>query len=163
MAARPTFASVTDVRCKCRWLQDAADDPLQPIVFDKKTNEYQIRYREPDEINHSMLIIYHCPFCGGAAPMSKRASLFHAIPLEEKDRLLKLLAGITSLRGAIRKLGKPNYDNPRGTKVETPRRAGRAPTIQWYRTLCFDKLSKVADVWFTERADGQASWRLQGK
>jgi hypothetical protein len=163
MADRPTFASVTDAPCKCGYLKRAADDARQPIVFDKLTGEYHFQYREGDANGFSTLILYHCPFCGGAAPKSKRASLFHLIPPDEEGRLTKLLDGVTSIRGAIKKLGKADDDNPRGTGVQMPERAGRAPTMQWFRTLRYEKLSKVADVWVTERADGRASWRLQGK
>ena len=110
-----------------------------------------------------MLVIYHCPFCGGAAPKSKRALLFHVIPPEEERRLSAILGGITTLRAAIRKLGKPDDDNPRGTGVQYPEHRGRPPTMQWFRTLRYDNLSKVAAVHFTERGDGRASWSLHGK
>ena len=163
MAKRPTFASVTDAPCRCSYLRRAADDPRQPIAFDKLTGEYHFRYREGGANGFSTLVIYHCPFCGGAAPKSKRALLFHVIPPEEEQRLTALLDGVKSIRAAIRKLGKPDNDNPRGTGVQTPERAGRPPTMQWFRTLLYEKLSKVADVWITERADGRAWWRLQGK
>ena len=163
MGERPTFASVTDAPCKCGYLRRAADDARQPIVFDKLTGEYHFRYREGESDGYSTLILYHCPFCGGAAPKSKRALLFHVIPPDEERRLVALLDGITSLRVAVRKLGKPDYDNPRGMGSQMPERAGRPPTTQWFRTLHYEKLSKVADVWFTERPDGRASWQLQGK
>ena len=163
MGDRPTFASVTAAQCKCGYLRRAADDPREPIVFDRLTGEYHFRFREGDASGYSTLVIYHCPFCGGAAPRSKRALLFHVVPPDEERRLTRLLDGITTLRSAIRKLGKPEYDNPRGTGVQKPEYPGRAPTMQWFRTLRYEKLSKVADVWFTERADGRASWRLQGK
>ena len=163
MAERPTSASVTDALCKCGYLRRAADRPRSPIVFDKLTGEYHFRYREGEADGYATLIIYHCPFCGGAAPKSKRALLFHVIPPDEERRLTDLLNGIESIRAAVRKLGKPDYDNPRGTGVKTPERPGRAPTTQWFRTLRYEKLSKIADVWITERADGRASWRLQGK
>jgi hypothetical protein len=35
--------------------------------------------------------------------------------------------------------------------------------MQWFRTVRCGKLPKIAGVWFTERDDGRASWRLQGK
>lgn len=163
MAERPTFASVTDAPCKCAYLRHAADDPRQPIVFDKLTGEYHFQYREGDADGYSTLVIYHCPFCGGTAPKSKRALLFHVIPPDEERRLTELLDGVTSIRKAIRKLGKADDDNRHGTGVKMPERAGCPPTTQWFRTLRYEKLSKVADVWITEHADGRASWKLQGK
>jgi hypothetical protein len=163
MADRLTFASVTKAACRCGYLRRAADDPALPIVFHRPTGEFHFQYQQAESEGYSTLIIFHCPFCGGAAPRSKRPLLFHVIPPDEERRLTRLLAGITTVRGALRKLGPPEYDNPRGTGLETPERPGRGPTKQWYRALCYQKLSKVADVWFTERGDGRASWYLQGK
>lgn len=163
MAEGPTFASVTDAPCKCGYLRRASDDPGQPIVFDKLTGEYHFQYREREADGYSTLVLYHCPFCGRAAPKSKRALLFDVIPPDEERRLTVLLDGITSIRAAVRKLGKPDDDIPRGCGVQMPERARRPPTMQWFRTLRYNKLSNVAEVWFTERSDGRASWRLQGK
>ena len=163
MGPRPTFASVTDAACRCTFLRRAADDPRLPIVFDKATREFHFHYHEDGAAGPSRLVIYHCPFCGGAGPKSKRATLSYVIPPAEERRLAKLLSGIASIRSALRRLGKPESDHPRGTGVETPERAGRPPTMQWFRTLQYEKLSDVADVWFIERADGGAYWRLQGK
>ena len=163
MGHRPTFASVTDARCKCAFLRRVADDPRLPIVFDKRTREYHFQYHEDGAGVPSILVIYHCPFCGGAAPKSKRALLFHVIPPAEERRLAKLLHGITTIGGALRRLGKPQSDHPHGTGVQRPEGPGQAPTMQWFRTLQYEKLSDVADVWFVERADGGAYWRLQGK
>ena len=118
----PTFASVTDAPCRCGYLRSAANDSRLPIIFDQPTGEYHFRYRETDGDADSYLVIYHCPFCGGAAPKSKRALLFHLIPPDEERRLTKLLDGVTSLRMAIRKLGKPDYDNRRGMGVEIAER-----------------------------------------
>jgi hypothetical protein len=163
MAKRPTSVSATDAPCKCGYLRRAADDARLPIVFDKFTAEFHFQYREADSTGFSKLVIYHCPFCGGHAPRSKRALLFHVIPPEEERRLAALLDGVASIRGAIRKLGKPDDDSPSGTGVQMREHAGRPMTMQWFRTLRYEKLSKVVDVWITERADGRASWRLQGK
>lgn len=163
MAERPTYASVTNAPCKCGYLREAADNPRLPIVFDKRMGEYHFQYHDKEAKGYTTLVIYHCPFCGGAAPKSKRALLFHVIPPDEERRLTALLDGVSSIRAAIRKLGKAEDDNPRGAGVEVPEQAGHPPTMQWFRTLRYEKLSKVADVWVTERADGRASWRLQGK
>ena len=162
MPERPTFASVTDAPCRCGFLRRAADDPRLPIVFDRPTGEYHFRYREGDAKHFATLVIYHCPFCVGAAPKSKRRSLFHVIPPGEERRLVALLDGITT-REAMRKPGTPDEDDPRGAGVQHPEHGGRPPTTQWYRTLRYTKLSAVADVWFTERGDGRAYWQLQGK
>ena len=163
MPERPTFASVTDTLCRCGYLRRSADDPRSPIVFDRRAGEYQFRCRGADAEHFSMLVIYHCPFCGGAAPKSKRDSLFHAIPPEEERRLEALLDGVTTLRSAMRKLGKPDEDDPRGVSLQDPERGARPPKTQWCRTIRYVRLSKVADVSFTERSDGRAFWYLHGK
>jgi hypothetical protein len=163
MAKRPTFASVTDRPCRCGYLRRAADDPVLPIVFHRRTGEYHFRYRDGEAEDDSVLVIYHCPFCGGAAPKSKRASLFHVIPPEEVARLTRLLDGITSMRAALRRLGRPETDDPHGWRVDVPEGGGRPPKTRWLRSLHYEKLSDVANVWITERGDGRVSWQLVGK
>ena len=163
MADLPTFASVTGSICDCGYLRRMADDPVRPIVFDDATGEYHFQYRSDDGEDSACLVIYHCPFCGGAAPISKRALLFHVIPPDEEKRLSGLLEGIGSLEEAIRKLGKPDVDDPRGMEVRSDEASDRPPTTQWHRTLQYWNLSEVAEVWFTERSDGRAHWQLQGK
>ncbi len=163
MNERPTHASVTDVACTCKYLQRAADDPSIPIVFDKRTNEYQYVYQRSGEDGPSNLIIYHCPFCGGAAPASKRHLLFHVIPLVEADRLAELLAPLRTVRDAIERLGVPDHDDPIG-EVRRQDETDESPSsITPYRTLTYESLSDVAQVRITERRDGSIDWSLQGK
>ena len=163
LAKRRTHASVTDVACTCDYLQHAADDPRNPIVFDALTNEYHYTYQEPDAAGPSTLNIYHCPFCGGAAPESKRRLLFSVIPSEEEQRLARLLAPVRTARGALKRLGKPQRDDPAGIRMHTPEADGRPPGVRHHRVLVYEKLSDVADVWFTEGPDGRVSWQLMGK
>lgn len=54
-----THSSVTEELCVCNYLQNAAEDPQNPIEFDPSTSEYQFAF------GGAMLVIYHCPFCGG--------------------------------------------------------------------------------------------------
>ena len=70
--AKPTVKSVTDQSCTCGYLQRAADDPDSPIVYDPQLNEYDFEYPSPCGPREygkasAYLMIYHCPFCGGAA------------------------------------------------------------------------------------------------
>ena len=106
----PTFASVTDQPCKCDYLQRRAADPECPIIFDDRVGEYQFTYQKPGAEGLSTLVIFHCPFCGGAAPESKRDLLFALIPSEEEERIATLLRPIHSLDDAIKLLGTPDYD-----------------------------------------------------
>lgn len=153
--AKRTHASVTDEPCKCGYLQNAADDPSNPIAFDAQTAEYQFSF------DGAMLVIYHCPFCGGAAPESKRALLFEQIPEAEQERLSKLLHGVTTIDAAIRKFGQPDFE---GTATsQFPEQEGTPPRIEHHRHIRFHKLSDVAEIWITERPDGSIYWHLQGK
>jgi hypothetical protein len=70
---RPTRASVTEVACTCGYLQRCADRSELPIVYDKAMNEFHFVWSSGNERNY--LLIYHCPFCGGAAPQSNRTLL----------------------------------------------------------------------------------------
>ncbi|TAK19469.1 MAG: hypothetical protein EPO40_33155 [Myxococcaceae bacterium] len=162
---KPTFASVTERPCACDYLSHAADDPRSPIVFDPKLNEYNFEYPSlrSDEAGKAYLRIYHCPFCGGAAPESKRDQLFAVISPEEKRRLNQLLSGIKSVEDAFSVLGTPDHDDPHGLTAQRPEREGSAPTRQSYRSLTYSQLSDTADVILTDyRADG-VHIALQGK
>ncbi|MFO0648775.1 MAG: hypothetical protein U0326_21215 [Polyangiales bacterium] len=166
--AKPTFASVTEQSCACHYLERAADDPQSPIVFDPKLNEYNFVYPDPSsdgtcEVGNASLRIYHCPFCGGAAPESKRHLLFAVISPEERQRLDRLLAGIKSVEDAFRVLGVPDRDDPHGVTVEQPELEGIAPIRQSYRSLTYSRLSSTVEVILTDyRADG-VHVALQGK
>lgn len=152
-----TYASVTAIACERGYLQRSADDPDVPIEFDQETNEFHFSY------GGATLIIYHCPYCGGAARKSKRSLLFAAISSEEQERLTDLLRPVRSIRSALRRLGESERDDPGGLWVMRHEKDGQAPTRQRYRTLTYERLSEVADVSIAERADGSIHWHLIGK
>src|SRR5262249_39745658 len=150
------------------YLEHAADDPTSPIVFDTELNEYHFEYIGScgqDECGQgkSYLMIYHCPFCGGTAPESKRGSLFAVIQPEEERRLYKLLGGIKSLKDAIQILGLPDDDNPCGVTMKGPESDGAAPTTQSFRTLRYSRLSETADLCITDYRSNGVHFSLQGK
>jgi hypothetical protein len=166
--AKPTHASVTEEPCICRYLEQAADDPRSPIVYDAELNEYNFEYPSPCgdgtcEVGKASLRIYHCPFCGGAAPKSKRELLFAVIPPEEEHRLYKLLGGLKTLDEVIQVLGPPDDDNPHGLTKEQPEREDIAPTVESFRTLRYSGVSGAADVYFTGSRTGGVHFWLQGK
>ena len=153
--SKPTHASVTEESCTCNYLQNASDDPHNPITFDAPTGEFQFSF------DGAMLVIYHCPFCGGAAPESKRHLLFAQVPSEEESRLAVLLDGIETINDALQQLGNPDFE---GTSiVKRPERENEPPRIQHHRDIRYHNLSDVAEIWITERPDGRIFWRLQGK
>jgi hypothetical protein len=139
---KPTHASVTDAPCKCGYLERASDEPMVPIVFDEQTNEYHIE--NVGDAGHR--VIYHCPFCGGAAPPSKRGSLFATITQDENSRLIALATGFKTVKQAVAKLGTPDDDMPAGLGMGSKPTEGEAPTFTSYRTLTYKGLSETADV-----------------
>jgi hypothetical protein len=165
---KPTFASVTEELCTCGYLQHAAEDPNSPIVFDPQLNEYHFEFLSPCSDGtctgaKATLAIYHCPFCGGAAPESKRDLLFAVIPAEEQRRLYTLLEGIKTLDEAIRVLGPPDEDRPYGVTQTHPEQEGKAPTIQSFRTLEYRHLSGTAEVCIVDYHKDRVHFMLQGK
>jgi hypothetical protein len=144
---KPNHASVTDTACTCGYLQRESNEPKSGIVFDEVVNEYHITIGG----KHSgHLLIYHCPWCGGAAPQSKRASLFAVITQDESSRLLGLAAGFKTVAQAVKKLGKPDDDMAVGVSRGSRPSESEAPTLTSYRTLWYRRLSKTADVLLTD-------------
>lgn len=133
--------SVTATRCKCSWLQQASDEPTVPVRFREEVGEYQVENRDG-----GYLVIRHCPWCGGAAPRSKRASLFATMPQAEVERLKRLTANLKTLDEALAVLGKPDRRDAEGLTVRAPERGRRPANVETFPTMTFSKLSKVADV-----------------
>jgi hypothetical protein len=107
--------------------------------------EYQLTH--PDG---GYSVLYHCPWCGGANPRSKRATRFATISVREAVRLQRLTAGLRTVDQAVAALGLPDVDEPHGTIIKTWKTERRASTEAAYRTLTFQQLSKVADVVLTD-------------
>src|SRR5687768_4501390 len=138
--SKPTFESVTEEPCACGFLEHQADDPASPIVFDPALNEYHFEYPSPCAgpdcpADKAKLMIYHCPFCGGAAPASKRGLLFAVIPAAEQGRLKRLFDGLGTLAEVVTAVGPPDEEKEHGLTVRQPEGDGRAPTMRTYRTL----------------------------
>jgi hypothetical protein len=161
--SKRTFASMTEEPCKCGFLEREAHDPDSPIVFDKELNEYQVEYkhRTSGEISHMM--IYHCPFCGGAAPESLRQGLFAVISDEEENRLMEMTKDIRTLEDAMAKFGPPDYDEPNSVKVEIPECEAGGPTIQRFRRIIYCSLSDTADVHIIDFLRDRVQVMFQGK
>ncbi len=93
-----TWASVTGDPCSCGFLEQAADDPNLPIRFDPLVGEYHFEFPSPFAGEacpeaKAQLTIYHCPFCGGAAPPSKRDTLFTNISDQEAAAAVPAVRG----------------------------------------------------------------------
>lgn len=159
---RRTPASVTDADCTCGYLQRAADDPDLPIQFEASTGEYQFAY-QAEVWGPSMLVIYHCPFCGGAAPRSKRELLFHVIPDAEEERLKDMLLSIKSIADALERFGEPDSDSPFGGATMHDEANGEAGRVEYGRVLRYESLSEVASVEIIESPRGRVGFSLAGK
>ncbi|MEK6322671.1 MAG: hypothetical protein AABN33_13425 [Acidobacteriota bacterium] len=156
-----TWPSKTDVACDCNYLHDAANDPGTPIEFDASLNEFHIVY----SVNGSegYMLIRHCPFCGGKAPASRRASLFATISVQEQSRLAELTKSLKRLDDVTAALGEPDRDEAAGLIVTRPKSEGRPPETQAYRTLTYTGLSETADVRVTFYTDERVEITFCGK
>lgn len=155
---KPTSSSVTSVPCKCGWLERQSDDPGNPVVFDQDLEEFNITRSDG-----GILRVYHCPWCGGAAPLSKRSRLFAFVTQAEADRLGRLLRRFATLEEAIRVLGPPDKDSPRGILVATFSSRRKAPRQMYARCLKYTRLSKTADVDLFEDPRQGVSFAFGGK
>jgi hypothetical protein len=145
---KPNSSSVTSVPCKCRFLERASEEPTIPIVFDARVNEYHITNVGKDRRGHTN--VYHCPFCGGAAPLSRRHSLFATITSTEAERLYKLTSGMKTCKEVVAKFGEPDDDLDPGMQSNTPGSDTEPPKVVSYRTLTYKRLSKTAEVVFID-------------
>ena len=127
--------------CECHLLERMAQEPSVPIAFDAALNEYNITTAEGGTVR-----IYHCFFCGGRAPESRRDSLFHHVTEEELQRLSALTKELRTVPALEAAFGKPDRDDPSGYKVTRPERAGSPPSTEIFRMLSYDRLSPVATV-----------------
>jgi hypothetical protein len=138
---KPTFASVTTKPCACNWPRDVSREPQNSVRFDDSTGEYEFITQSGGKLN-----IYHCPFCGGAMPRSKRAELFAYITEAELERLDELTRPVDSVDEAVRVFGPPDSEIATGLRKRTPARGRQAPRVASYRVLSFSRLSDTADV-----------------
>jgi len=155
---KPTFASVTTKPCTCNWPRDVSAEPENSIRFDEATGEYNFIMPSGGQLN-----IYHCPFCGGVMPRSKRAELFAYVSEAEVERLDKLTRKLQSVDEAVRVLGSPDRDMPSGLRVRTPAKGRHAPRVASYRVLTFTQLSDTADVELADWGPEGIRFSFRGK
>jgi len=158
------YASVTEVPCTCGYLETAARQPEHPISFDEQFNEYQIEVDAPSQ-GKVQVVIYHCPFCGGAAPASRRGDFFAPISDKEAERLWSLLQGVKTVDDAFRVLGVPDKDEaiqmPDGWPKPTIDRRGQK--YEATRALTYSRLSEVAEIQLLIFANDELEATVAGK
>ena len=157
--SKRTPESITEIECECRYLELAADDEQLPVEFVQLTGQYI--FSCPNSKYSNGMIIYHCPFCGGAAPKSKAEKLFETISDREEQRLAETLGKLQTIDDALNRLGKPDLDDFQINKF--PETNANPPTVQRHRLLQYCNLSNTANVFITERTDGKINWSLSGK
>ena len=81
-------------RCECGALETLSKEPSIPIVFDAELNEYHLVGTAQQQI-----LIYHCIFCGGQTPASRRDELFMHVTKEEFEKLRKATNGLKTVDG----------------------------------------------------------------
>jgi len=139
------LVSNNSMPCRCGFLERQANHPDSPIRFDPELSEYHFVHRT-SKGNESRMMIYHCPFCGGKAPKSRRDNLFHRLPLAEMRRLGELTHNLRTVQEVTAAFGRPDINRPNGMISTTPERDGNPETTQAYPEMIYNKLSDVADV-----------------
>jgi hypothetical protein len=149
--------------CECDWLARAAAEPDVPIEFDAAFGEYSLVYDPSPPRSQGRMLLYFCPFCGGAAPTSQRQEFFTRITAAELARLRELTAGLHMLEDVLRHLGPPDQDLPLGDAEVRPAAEGRPPVAEQFHTVVYENLSETVVVRVNERADGSVRFSFTGK
>lgn len=153
-------SSVTDRKCACNWFENAAAEPQIPVEYDAETNEFHLMYRAE---NGGFASMYHCPFCGGAAPESIRDSLFEHLSHEESLRLSELTKGLKTETDVVFAFGEPNEVIENGGGTLSPETETSPPVHEYFRSLRYSGLSETADVHVEVKLDGRAGFSFVGK
>ena len=147
--------------CECDWLGRAAADPHVPVDFDGYVHEYHIGYDGPN--GRTKMVLRYCPFCGGAAPKSRRSEFFTRLTHGEISRLNNLTRGLQTLEEVVEALGPPDDDLNPGDGTGRWETSESPPTFEFCRTLVYQSLSETAVVRASERGDGTVRFSFAGK
>lgn len=151
-------------KCDCGTVENASQEPQHPIRFDPELNEYYIAL---DTTGKGRMMIYYCPFCGGAVPESRRSSLFMHVPTMERWRIIRLLKGVKTISDVLARFGPPDEDAEVPSVIGHPIKDGESTggEILWQRTLLYRNISETADVKFSvgEKESVRPSWSAKSK
>jgi hypothetical protein len=151
--------SKTEIPCSCGWLEREADEPDSPVVFDKQMGEYQMVSASGNRTS----VLYHCPFCGGKAPESRRSNFFATLTASEIERLQALVAGLRTIEEVLARFGPPDEDFSAGSGTMTPGKNGRPDRFESLRMLHYEGLSDTAMVHVEVSASGHVGFSYTGK
>jgi hypothetical protein len=143
--------------CECTTFRWMTSQPDFPISYDAELNEYHIV-----GAGDAKVMIYHCFFCGGRMPHSRRESLFHHLSEEEVQRLRDLTKPLNTVAAVIAAFGEPETDDPQGTTVMMPEHMG-TPRTDVYRTLTYSNLSAAVLVQVIVGTDSAVRFSLVPK
>ena len=153
----PRMPDPTAPECGCRALERLSKEPTSSIEFDARLNEYHIVGTDG-----SQTMIYHCPFCGGRTPESRRDDLFMHITNAEMRRLTVLIGHLKTLDEVLAAFGPPDYDFPTGHGVTKDDETGR-PVTTLYRSLTYENLSPTAIVRVTVHVNDRVQFSFMAK
>ena len=133
--------------CDCGTLERLSKEPETPIGYDAELNEYYLRGRD----GRGGGLIYHCLFCGGRTPKSRRAALFAHVTHAERMRICDIVQNLRTLPDVLAALGPPDLDQPIGGASTQPGEGGRT---DFCRTLTYEGLSPTVDLKVSVHPDG---------
>ncbi len=129
--------------CDCGVLESASKEPVHPIRWDERMNEYFIAHGKSGR-----MMIYYCPFCGGRVPESRRASMFAHVTQQEETRIFELFRGVRTVADVIAKFGPADEERQFASGVRKPSRDAKRERGEIFRGLVYKSLSPVADIVF---------------
>jgi hypothetical protein len=136
-------------------------DPMFPIEYDERTNEYQI------VLNGIRITMVYCFRCGGRLPESKRGSLVTTPADSEMAEVDALLKGARSISDVIRILGAPDtiHEGAYHARTETaPTQApGDCRVIPWKQQLDYCERWESLTLIVHENLDGSVAYLIGGK
>jgi hypothetical protein len=138
-----------------------AAEPDVPIEWDDLTGEYHLTWGNENALGN--MIFYHCPFCGGRMPASRREMLFAEVTEAENRRLFRLCSGCETLDAVIEAFGPPDHDLPNGAYTITPEKDGKPSRTVAARELIYERLSETADVRFSDWGRSPIHVAVEGK
>jgi hypothetical protein len=110
-------------------------------------NEYHYHYQFHGR--DAQLMIYHCPWCGGVASNSHRASLFHELKSASCEDICKKTATCATLEDVIAILGEPDEDEP--TIIKHFEKTDSSPRVDRVRQITYNRLYDEMSVLFEQR------------
>jgi len=147
------MANHNEVHCECGKPAKYAADPMIPVEFDEKMNEYHLVR------DGAKTIMRYCFWCGGRLPDSKR-DLFFTKPSEsEKAEVSELLKAAKSHDDVLRILGPADelFDGNGGSA--TP---GDIHYSRWNQTYLYKSRWKTLELWVPLVVEGRFQWWIGG-